>query len=81
MVSNEAYEPLRPAANKYNNEMQVSTALATILVISCHSCSIVKLIKVYITEPSCICSLLSQNVQRNSVLSVYVEFMVTPFIF
>lgn len=36
--------------------MQVSTASATILVISCHSCSIVKLIKVYITEPSCICN-------------------------
>lgn len=49
-----------PASNERERErdekVQVSTASATILVISCHSCSIVKLIEVYITEPCYICS-------------------------
>lgn len=41
------------------------------LVISCHSCSIVKLIKVYITELSCICSLFkSECIEKQCVVCI-----------
>ena len=52
VVGPEAHEMLRVPwrERERDGKVQVSTVLATILVIRCRSCSIVKLIEVYITE-------------------------------